>query len=84
MAVAVSIFNDGCESLLSILRAMNINPGQFCRDFCEETDVFRVKNAQRQARLASKELRKARRQLRLGVEEQQAAREGHPYEAGGF
>ena len=46
--------------------------------------MFRIKNAQRHAKLASKELRKARMQLRLGLEEQEAAREGHPYQAGGF
>ena len=69
---------------MAILHLMDIQPGHFCRSFCEETDVFRIKNAQRHAKLASKELGKARRQLRLGLEEQEAAREGHPYQAGGF
>ena len=69
---------------MAILHTMDIQPGHFCRLYCEETDVFRIKNVQRHAKLASKELRKARMQLRLGLEEQEAAREGHPYQAGGF
>ena len=84
VAVAVSVFNDRCTSLMAILHLMDIQPGHFCRSFCEETDVFRIKNAQRHAKLAFKELRKARRQLRLGLEEQEAAREGHPYLVWGF
>lgn len=69
---------------MEVLRKMDIESGHFCRLYCAQTDVFRIQNAQRQAKLATKEIRKARRQLRLGIEEHQAAREGHPYEAGGF
>ena len=61
VAVAMSVFNDGCTSLMAILHMMDIQPGHFCRSFFEETDVFRIKNVQRHAKLASKELRKARR-----------------------
>jgi hypothetical protein len=84
VSVAVSIFNDGCGSLMAILRKMDITPKKFCRQYCEETDVERVQNAQRQAHLASKELRQARRRKRLGADEQQAQREGQPYQAGGY
>lgn len=84
VAIAVSMFNDGCTSLMAILRMMDIHPGQFCRTFCEEADVERLKNAQRQARLASKALRQARRRRRLGADEQEAEREGHPYQPGGY
>ena len=43
VAVAVSVFNDRCTSLMAILHLMDIQPGHFCRSFCEETDVFRIK-----------------------------------------
>ena len=83
VGVAVSIFNDGCSSLMAILRKMDISPKTFCRRYCEEADVERIKNAQRQAHLASKQIRQARRRRRLGADEQQAQREGQPYQAGG-
>ena len=84
VAVAVCLFNDGCTALMAILRTMDIIPGQFCSAYCEQTDAYRVKNAQRQVMLASKELRQARRRRRLGIDEAQAGREGHPYQAGGY
>ncbi|PVD31829.1 hypothetical protein C0Q70_07247 [Pomacea canaliculata] len=63
---------------------LNDDPGQFCCTFCEEADVERLKNAQRQARLASKALRQARRRRRLGADEQEAERDGHPNQPGGY
>lgn len=84
VAVAVAVFNDGCTSLMAILRMMDIYPGQFCRKFCEDADLVRKKNAQRQTLLASKALRQARRRRRLGADEKDAERESHPYLAGGY
>ncbi|XP_025087597.1 uncharacterized protein LOC112560178 isoform X2 [Pomacea canaliculata] len=37
VAIAVSMFNDSCTSLMAILRMMDIHPGQFCCTFCEES-----------------------------------------------
>ena len=61
VGVAVSIFNDGCSSLMAILRKMDISPKMFCRRYCEEAGVEHIKNAQRQAHLASKQICQARR-----------------------
>ena len=84
VAVAVTIFNDGCTSLMAMLKMMDINPREFCRTFCEEADNARVKNAQRHTLLASKALRQARRRRKLNKDEREAEGEGHPYEAGGY
>ncbi|KAL8623788.1 hypothetical protein ACOMHN_054094 [Nucella lapillus] len=81
---AVSVFNNGARSLMEVLKEMQIRSGEFCCQFCEKTDLFRVKNAERQILLATKEVRRARRLKRLGADEQQTAREGNPYMAGGY
>lgn len=81
---AVPIFNDGCGSLMAILRKMDISRVKFCRQYCEEADAEHIRNAQRQAQLVSKQIRQARRRRRLGADEQQEEIAGQPYLAGGY
>ena len=83
VAIAVCIFNDGCNRLGQILEAMGINAGEFATTFFAAKDTFRVVTAQRQAQMATKESRKRRRLRRLGRDEEQAEAEGFPYLAGG-
>lgn len=82
VAIAACVFNDGGSSLLSILKEMNIQPGIFMKAYCEQTDIVRIQNAQRQAVSATKEARKAKRQKRLAQNEADVHREGYPYLAG--
>ena len=83
VAIAVFIFNDGCKRLGQILEAMDITVGRFAVTFFEDKDVFRIITAERQAEMATKESRKRKRLKRLGRDEDQAAREGFLYLAGG-
>lgn len=57
--------------------------GKFCVAYFEVKDFERVRNAQRQAKLATHKERRARRRHRLQLEEQQEEAEGFPYLAGG-
>ena len=82
VAVAVCLFNSGCSTLGDILRAMAIEPRSFSQQFFSNKDALRIITAQRQARQATKEWRTMRRQQRLGLQEEQAKREGQPYLAG--
>ena len=84
MAIALSIFNDGCKRLGQIVEAMDITVGTFAVTFFEGKDVFRIITAERQAQMSTKESRKRESLKRLGRNEDQAGREGFPYLAGGY
>ena len=83
-AMAVSVFNDGAQSHLDIMIAMELSVGKFASDFCEQKDSRRIKNAKKQAKDASHEARIAKRRKRKAVDEEQAELEGQPYVAGGY
>ena len=84
VAIAVFIFNDGCKRLGQILEAMDITVrGTFAVTFFKGKDVLRIITAERQAQMATKESRKRKTLKRLGRDEDQAAREGFLYLAGG-
>ena len=72
VVLAVCTFNDGARSLTEILKEMDILPGRFMRPFCEQKDISRIQNAQRQIQGAPKEARQAKRQRRLADDEAQA------------
>ncbi|KAK7104242.1 hypothetical protein V1264_018996 [Littorina saxatilis] len=83
LAIAVSVFNDGATCFGAMLEAMDIRPGVFAAAFFKRRDTARISNAQRQAKSASLEERRDRRQKRLTHNDNCAAREGQPYLAGG-
>lgn len=83
VSIAVSVFNDGASALGAVMQEMGLLCGTFARDFFEEKDTYRIKNAQRRATAASLEARRARRRKRLRLDETNEEREGHPYQCGG-
>lgn len=83
-AMAVSVFNDGAQALLDIMRAMELRVGKFASDYGDQKDSRRIKNAKRQAKDASHEARIAKRRKRKTFDEEQAELEGQPYVAGGY
>jgi hypothetical protein len=83
VAVAVCLFSSGCKSLCDILRRLGIEPRCFLEQFSMNKDSLRIITAQRNSLQSTKEWRTRRRQRRLGLQEEQAEREGQPYLAGG-
>ena len=79
VALAVCIFNDGCQTLCEILDAIQINAGQFTKSFCANKDTIRIITSQKKALEATKEMRKLRKRQRVNKDEQAAARENYPY-----
>ena len=71
VAIAVSLFNDGASSLGKIMEKTGLTVGKFCVAYFEVKDFERIRNAQRQAKLATDKERRARRRRRLQLEEQQ-------------
>lgn len=84
VAIAVCLFNDGASTVKTMLEKMGITVFTFTRQFLEDKDALRIICAQRQARMSSKEYRRAQRLRRLGREEELAQLEGFPYQAGGY
>lgn len=84
VAIAVCVYNDGASNIKRILEHMSISAGVFTQTFIESKDTYRVICAQRQAKMSSKEYRRAQRLRRLGIEEELAEIEGFPYVAGGY
>ena len=84
VAIAVCSYNDGANRIKDILEALEISAGNCSVEFLTDKDTSRVMFAQRQARMPSKEYRRAQRLRRFGREEELAALEGVPYMAGGY
>lgn len=77
------IFNDGCGRLGDIPQGMKISVREFEAVFFAEKDIWQIMATQRQAQMATTEYRKRSRLMRPGRDEEQAEREGFPYQAGG-
>ena len=84
VAIAVCIYNDRASRIKDMLEALEISAGIFTMEFLTDKDTSLIMFAQRQARMSSKEYRRAQRLRRLGREEELAALEGVPYMPGGY
>lgn len=81
---AVLTFNDGQKSKFVVLERLGITPGKNLVKWANAVDIVRIKKAQEQAQLATKEARKARRQAGKDQQERLEDEEGSTYEAGNF
>ena len=82
--LAVGHFNDGSETLLTILEDLGIDPGCHCRKACKKLDHDRIRHSHRKSGQQSKKWRRELRNYKKGFTETLEAREGPSYEAGAF
>lgn len=82
--LAVGYFNDGAQTLVSVLEELGITPGCHCRKACRKLDHDRIRHSRRKSGEASKKRRKQLRNFRKGFTETLEEREGPSYEPGAF
>ena len=61
---AVLTLNDGQKSKIVVLERLGIIPGKNVAKWANAVDIARIKKAQEQAKLATKEVRKAQKTVR--------------------
>lgn len=83
VALAVATFNSGATAIGMVMKEMGLTVGKSALDFFASKDRARILNSQRQAKMATYEVRQARRRRRLHLDEVQEEEEGFPYLAGG-
>lgn len=82
--LAVSHFNDGAVSIISVLQELGIYPGQHCITASQKLDHNRLRHSRRKSSERAKSRRKQLRNLKKGYIDSLEAREGQQYEAGTF
>ncbi|KAE8741785.1 hypothetical protein FOCC_FOCC012693 [Frankliniella occidentalis] len=80
--LAVCNFNEGCNTILAVLKEAGITVGQRCADECGKRDEKRIASATRKTAAATKEARIALRQARIDAQDKQVAEEGQMYGPG--
>ena len=83
-AIAVSRFNDGACSLISLSKRMELNVSPFCRRLLRRRDRLRIYKSRYKASPHGKALRKRARKKRKGLEDKDKDKEGPMYVPGGF
>ena len=53
--LAVGHFNDGSQTLLTVLEALGIDPGYHCRKACKKLDHDRIRHSRKKSQEESKE-----------------------------
>lgn len=81
---SVAHFNDGNSSKLKILERLQVSTGTYARTLLNDRDNLRVKSAEKRRLASTKEVRKAKRRLRLEEHNRAVEREGVTYCAGSF
>ena len=80
---AVSHFNDGRESILSLFACLHLDPGRFTQEQCSRQDSSRLKNSARKSSECQESRRKTLRAKRKGFKDKRKSVEGNVYEPGG-
>lgn len=83
-SIAVSRFNDGACSLLSLSKRMDITSSSFCRHLLRKRDRLRVYKSKYKSSERGKAFRRRARKKRKGIEDREKEREGPVYVPGGF
>lgn len=81
---AVANFNDGKQSILSIMKELELVPGNNCREFVVNTDSKRIKLAEKRLLSYSHEARIAKRREKKKADELAKEKEGVVYASGAF
>ena len=83
-ALAVSCFNDGASSLHAITDDLHLQPSPFCKNFLRSKDMRRIKHSEYKESAKGKELRRAARRKRKGLDDKRTQQEGVMYAPGAF
>ena len=84
VAIATARFNDGSRALKTILSEMGLPVGYYTDAALRKLDDGHARDAARKSSDQVESMRKRRRRIRKGVEEETVEVEGITYETGGF
>jgi hypothetical protein len=82
--LAVVKFNDGDISFLKIFEDLDIKPGSFTAQGCQDCDQSRIELSAKKSKETVKSRRKTLRHLRKNFVDEIEEKEGVVYEAGSF
>ena len=83
-AMAVCSFNDGATSLSTIASRLGLKPSPFCDHHLKRKDAQRIQGSKYKSSRRAKELRRASRRKRKGLDDKRQEKEGPMYMPGAF
>ena len=83
-AMAVCSFNDGATSLSTIASRRGLEPSPFCDHHLKRKDAQRIRGSKYKSSRRAKELRRASRRKRKGLDDKRQEKEGPMYMPGAF
>ena len=83
-ASAILYFNDGCEGINRVFKALGFQPGAHTLNLASEIDHRRIRNMKRKSTEKVKKRRKQLRSIKKGFQDTETEKEGEVYAAGSF
>ena len=81
---AVLHYNSGAERMMDVLKRLDLNVGNFTKQYCLVKNKNRIKNMKRKMSADGKAYRKHKRAQRKGFQGKEADKEGEMYGTGEF